>query len=542
MAPQIAREFIDPDAEKVVRRLRRAGYEAYLVGGCVRDLLVGRYPKDFDCATSATPNEIKGVFRNSRIIGRRFRLAHVFFGQKIIETSTFRTNPREGADPEDDELLIRRDNVFGTAEEDARRRDFTINGLFYDVEADKVIDHVGGLADLEARLVRTIGDPEVRFPEDPVRILRAIKFAARLDFDIEPATYAALLNHEHAISQCAAPRVLEEVYRLMRGGAARRSFELLLETGVASTLAPELTFMFQGPPSFEGSSLGDDTDAFAEGRETAWRVLDALDDQVLKSAPPVPRPGRAASAAAALDPAAELAALRARTDLDELERAALAEVAAGERPVVMLPPEPGEATASSPVAARRTPTVPPPMSAASKPPPAPPPLAQSAASNAMLLAALVAPFVHEASDRPAEAYAAVEAALEPLSRRLRVARRDFERARQILIMVPRLAAGQRRRTRPQAMARRESFGDALLVAELLAQARGEDTEELVTWRQLARRAAAAGETEPDGDGPGGGDTAPEGAAGEGEGQRRRRRRRGGRRAQRDLARPPGGSS
>src|SRR6185436_2991349 len=144
----------DPDADKVVRRLRRYGFTAYLVGGCVRDLLFGRSPKDFDVATSATPKEIKSVFRNCRLIGRRFRLAHIFFGQKIIETSTFRANPREGADPEG-ELLIRRDNVFGSAEEDARRRDFTINGLFYDVEKEEVIDHVGGLADLEARLVRT---------------------------------------------------------------------------------------------------------------------------------------------------------------------------------------------------------------------------------------------------------------------------------------------------------------------------------------------------------------------------------------------------
>src|SRR5215813_11396872 len=185
----IARELIDADAEKILRRLRRNGHQAYLVGGCVRDLLLGRTPKDFDIATSATPQEIKDLFRNSRIIGRRFRLAHIFFGSKIIETSTFRANPREGLEPEEgEEILIRRDNVFGTAEEDARRRDFTINGLFYDIEAERVTDYVGGLADLEAHLVRTIGDPDIRFREDPVRILRAIKFAARLSFQMEPAT------------------------------------------------------------------------------------------------------------------------------------------------------------------------------------------------------------------------------------------------------------------------------------------------------------------------------------------------------------------
>ncbi|MCU1283352.1 MAG: poly(A) polymerase, partial [bacterium] len=174
----IPQDQIDPDAAKVVRRLARSGFAAYLVGGCVRDLLLGRKPKDFDIATSATPPEIKSLFRNCRIIGRRFRLAHIFFGQKIIETSTFRANPREvEADPDnedappldalqghgDNELYIRRDNVFGSAEEDARRRDFTINGLFYDLDNDKVIDYVEGLPDLERRTVRTIGDPDVRF-------------------------------------------------------------------------------------------------------------------------------------------------------------------------------------------------------------------------------------------------------------------------------------------------------------------------------------------------------------------------------------------
>ncbi|HUS66705.1 MAG TPA: polynucleotide adenylyltransferase PcnB, partial [Kofleriaceae bacterium] len=144
----IARELIDPEADKVVRRLARHGFQAYLVGGCVRDLLLQRTPKDFDVATSATPKEIKQLFRNCRIIGRRFRLAHIFFGQKIIETSTFRANPRDGEDSsESDELLIRRDNVFGTDTEDARRRDFTINGLFYDVGSGRIIDHVGGLRD-----------------------------------------------------------------------------------------------------------------------------------------------------------------------------------------------------------------------------------------------------------------------------------------------------------------------------------------------------------------------------------------------------------
>src|SRR5688572_27311862 len=233
----LARGSIDADADRVVRRLARGGYKAYLVGGCVRDILLGRAPKDFDVATSATPNEIKQLFRNCRIIGRRFRLAHVFFGHKIIETATFRATPK---DDEDGDLLIRRDNVFGSETEDARRRDFTINGLFYDVEREEVIDHVGGLADLAARVIRTIGEPEIRFQEDPVRMLRAIKFAARIDFAIEPATYRALVRWRNEIRKCAPPRVLEEFYRFARGGAARRSMEILVETNLMSALSPAL--------------------------------------------------------------------------------------------------------------------------------------------------------------------------------------------------------------------------------------------------------------------------------------------------------------
>jgi len=246
---RIARELIDPDADKVVRRLARHGFQAYLVGGCVRDLLLARTPKDFDVATSATPKEIRQLFRNCRIIGRRFRLAHIFFGPKIIETSTFRANPREGDEVEEgDEILIRRDNVFGSDTEDARRRDFTINGLFYDLEAERVIDHVGGLEDLERRVVSTIGDPDIRFREDPVRMLRAVKFAARLGFEIEQATLAALVRHRSEIAKCPQPRVLEELYRLLRGGAAHRSLGRLIDTGLAAILSPHLTTMFGPPP------------------------------------------------------------------------------------------------------------------------------------------------------------------------------------------------------------------------------------------------------------------------------------------------------
>ena len=232
-APDIDPEKLDPDALKVVNRLLQYGHQAYLVGGCVRDLLAGRTPKDFDVATSAVPSEVRAIFRNCRLIGRRFRLAHVYFkGGKIVEVSTFRANPSEledavehGAEGEEkDDLLISDDNVFGTAEQDARRRDFTINGLFYDVAEGRVIDYVArARGTCVSREIRTIGDPEIRMREDPVRILRAVRFACKLEFDIESRTYAAMEGAVEDLPRCAPPRLLEETFRLIRGGVARRS-------------------------------------------------------------------------------------------------------------------------------------------------------------------------------------------------------------------------------------------------------------------------------------------------------------------------------
>jgi poly(A) polymerase len=258
---------LDPDAVKIVQRLTRFDHSAYLVGGCVRDLLLDKRPKDFDIGTSATPRQIKRLFRNSRIIGRRFRLAHIYFQRgKIIEVATFRT--RNGHDGEDGsaagkDLLIREDNQFGTPEEDALRRDFTINALFYDINRKTVLDHADGLGDLRRGLVRTIGDPEVRFKEDPIRILRAIKFAARLDFEIEPKTLEALERTRHDIPKAASARVMEEINRYCRGGAARRSFRLLREHGIFDIILPE----------------------FARGyreREDDWDLLEALLEQIDK--------------------------------------------------------------------------------------------------------------------------------------------------------------------------------------------------------------------------------------------------------------------
>jgi poly(A) polymerase len=294
---KIALDQIDPDAVRVVQRLRRFDHAAYLVGGCVRDLLLGLKPKDFDVVTNATPNEIKRLFHNSRIIGRRFRLAHIFYGPKTIETATFRANPREledddseGPEAESGDLLIRRDNVFGTPEDDARRRDFTINGLFYDIETGQVIDHVSGMADLEARLVRTIGDPDIRFREDPIRILRAVKFAARCNLEIEPETYRRMMEHREEIAKCAQARVSEEFYRLLRGGAAKRSMELLVQTELLDLLTPEIARGLKGEPA----------DAEAAMRRTRlWGYLGALDRSTAKR--PVP-PSNALLLAALLLP------------------------------------------------------------------------------------------------------------------------------------------------------------------------------------------------------------------------------------------------
>jgi poly(A) polymerase len=280
----IPRRLVDPDAAKVIRRLNRHGYTAYLVGGGVRDLMLGRKPKDFDLATSARPYEVRDLFRNCRVIGRRFRLAHVLFsGGKIIEVATYRRDPSQhfevikpkiakkiplcaGPEPvrlipsrraitegEDTDLLITNDNVFGEPHEDSIRRDFTINGLFYDLERGEVIDFVGGVADLEEHLLRTIGDPNVRFREDPVRILRAIKFSARLDMGLDPEVYDAMVRHRGDLRRAAAPRVLEEILRFLRGGAAHRSVFLSWDVGVLSEILPELASFLDD--DLEGASL-----------------------------------------------------------------------------------------------------------------------------------------------------------------------------------------------------------------------------------------------------------------------------------------------
>jgi len=278
-APEIDPSRIDRDARKVLRRLQEHGYEAYLVGGCVRDLLLGLEPKDFDIATGATPRQVKRLFRNSRIIGRRFKLAHIRFGHHVLEVATFRAPPPP---PEDeDDLYVQRDNVFGTRESDAFRRDFTINALFYDVSKRRVVDLVGGLDDLEARRMRLIGEAEVRLREDPVRILRAARFAGRLRFELDPDLEEAARSHAEDLTKSAPPRVLEELYRLVSGRGAARSFALLDDLGALRVLLPEI------------SPLPDDFPAILErleehGRGNRGRVPQSLMVAVLMT--PVVRP------------------------------------------------------------------------------------------------------------------------------------------------------------------------------------------------------------------------------------------------------------
>jgi poly(A) polymerase len=248
----ISRRDIDPDALKVLYRLRQGEHTAYLVGGSVRDLLLGRRPKDFDIGTSAHPYQVKKLFRNCWIIGRRFRLAHVKFGQKVIEVATFRRQVAAGEEVVQDgvpapdpttpegEQLIHHDNTFGTPEEDAFRRDFTINALAYDIATFSIIDYVDGLADLRAGVVRSIGDPDVRLNEDPVRMIRAIAIAARLDFTIEPTLLASIRRHRHEIAKSSQPRLLEEYYKILRAGSAEKAFRQLAEVGLLEPISAEL--------------------------------------------------------------------------------------------------------------------------------------------------------------------------------------------------------------------------------------------------------------------------------------------------------------
>ncbi len=228
---------ISPAARRVLEGLHEAGFRACLVGGGVRDLLLGREPKDFDVTTDATPEQVRKLFRSARIIGRRFRIVHVRFGREIVEVATFRANDPDAVNTDADGRIIS-DNVYGTIETDALRRDFTVNALYYDHADGSVLDFAGGMADLEAGRLRLIGDPDVRFREDPVRMLRAVRFAAKLGFVIEPAVQEAIFRQAPMLEGIAPARLFEEVLKMFHAGYAVETFEQLRHYGLFRYLFP----------------------------------------------------------------------------------------------------------------------------------------------------------------------------------------------------------------------------------------------------------------------------------------------------------------
>jgi poly(A) polymerase len=244
-------EMIYRDARNVVDVLQKAGFEAYVVGGCVRDLLLGLKPKDFDVATSAKPWEVKSLFRRSRIIGRRFQIVHVQFSREIIEVTTFRSNENQNSNKnrrqQTDSGMLTRDNVFGSIEEDASRRDLTVNALYYDPSDNSIHDFTNGLDDIDDRVIRIIGDPSTRFREDPVRLLRVARFAAKLGFDIEPSTAKPMKHRAGDLQQVSPPRLFDESLKLFMSGNGLDTFKLLLEHKLFDHIVPQLSPMLNDP-------------------------------------------------------------------------------------------------------------------------------------------------------------------------------------------------------------------------------------------------------------------------------------------------------
>ena len=252
----ISRSNISPNAVKVLYRLHNHGHQAFLVGGGVRDLLLGLEPKDFDVATDAHPEEIRKLFNNCRLIGRRFRLAHIRFGREIIEVATFRASANQvDAEEEDDRTVhdatgrILRDNVYGSIDDDIWRRDFTANALYYNIADFSVWDYTGGVSDVRQRILRLIGDPVTRYREDPVRLLRAVRFAAKLDFAIADESAQPIRELAPLIQDVPAARLYEEALKLFHTGSAGRSFELLLEYDLFEQLFPETAEIIDSSPA-----------------------------------------------------------------------------------------------------------------------------------------------------------------------------------------------------------------------------------------------------------------------------------------------------
>jgi poly(A) polymerase len=280
----ISRTQISDNALKVLYRLKKEGFDAYLVGGCVRDLLLGREPKDFDVVTNADPEEIRKIFRNCRLIGRRFRLAHVHFGREVIEVATFRG---EGAEKNDKQVLnkegrLLRDNVYGTIEEDVWRRDFTVNALYYNIKDYSVADYVGGMEDHKTGTLRLIGDPETRFREDPVRMLRAVRFAVKLGFNLHPDCQKAIHTTSTLLDSIPPARLYDEVLKLFLAGNALQTFEMLRYYGLFQVLFPatekSLAVEEEGfPKLFLIRALQNSDNRIAEGKTvTAYFLLAAF--------------------------------------------------------------------------------------------------------------------------------------------------------------------------------------------------------------------------------------------------------------------------
>lgn len=243
----ISKADISNNALKVLNRLISGGFQAYLVGGSVRDLLLHKSPKDFDVATNATPNEIKNLFRNGRIIGRRFKLVHILFHREIIEVATFRGHDAVDSSQQTNERgMLVRDNVYGSLDEDAWRRDFTINSLYYSITDSSIIDFTGGVKDVENKLIRMIGDPETRYKEDPVRMLRAVRFSAKLHFSLAPETAAPFPEISHLITHVSNSRLFDEITKLYQCGEAVTVQRLLVEYGIFQHLCPQTYKMYQG--------------------------------------------------------------------------------------------------------------------------------------------------------------------------------------------------------------------------------------------------------------------------------------------------------
>lgn len=253
----ISQDQISINALKVLNRLYDHGYQAYLVGGGVRDLILGKHPKDFDIATNAHPEEVKQLFRNSRLIGKRFRIVHVRFGRDIVEVATFRAHqqPSEDENSHSDTGMILSDNIYGTFEEDAFRRDFSINGLYYNPRDDGIHDLVGGLDDIKNRTIRLIGEPESRFREDPVRMLRAIRFASKLGFNIAGETRQPISELGYLIQDVPAARLFEEILKLFMSGYGVKCYELLKEYQLFQWLFPSSSRSMQGFPADRFISL-----------------------------------------------------------------------------------------------------------------------------------------------------------------------------------------------------------------------------------------------------------------------------------------------